>query len=199
MIQKISRELSRLWVAGGVVADEDAEIYEYGLQLLLSTIINILIIILISLTMGQPFVWLFFILAFIPLRITAGGYHAKTNFLCIISFTSTFFIFVLLIQTMELFSSALYFWICALFSLCMVFALSPVQASNKPLTPKEAAHNRKKSLIIAVSFLIPAIISLGYPLFQGKLLAGFYSGELTASLSLVVVRIIGLYEKRIKR
>ena len=189
MIQKLSHELSEIWAAGGVVKAEDAEIFEYGMQLLLSSVINVLVVVLVSIIFRLPYAWIPFIAAFIPLRITAGGYHASTHILCILSFTGCFTLFLAIIQTISFISSEICLVVFAFISFIAVFILSPVQASNKPLTAKEAERNRKKSLVIAACFLMPAILSLFLPALRCKYLAAFYLGELAAAISLIVVKV----------
>jgi len=186
VIQKISRELSVVWATGGVINQEDVEIYEYGLQLLISSVINILVIAAVSIVFRLPYAWIPFIAAFIPLRTTAGGYHASTHLLCILSFTVSFTVLLALIQTMPFLCSEIYFGACATISLIAVLVLSPVQASNKPLTARETARNRRKSIIIAACFLVPAVLSYFWPLLKCKYFLSFYNGELAAAISLVV-------------
>lgn len=189
MIQKISRELSGVWATGGVIKPEDVEIYEYGLQLLISSAINILVIVAVSFALRLPFAWIPFIAAFIPLRTTAGGYHAKTHFSCIFSFGITFTLLLVLTRTVAFVNSSICFGISSLFSIAVIIAFSPVQASNKPLTIREAVRNRKRSIIIAICFLIPAILSLYLPALRCNYLATFYCGELAATISLIVVKV----------
>lgn len=188
MIEKLSVKISAFWVNGNVIQQDDAEIYEYGMQLVLSTIANVLLIMLISVIVRLPLVWLPFLIAFIPLRTTAGGYHARTHFFCILSFCTTFFIFIMLIKTFTFFSTEIYLSICAVGSLALIFGMSPVQASNKPLTKDEAVRNRTKSLVIATFFMIPMILAIAIPALKGEYIAAFYSGELSAALSLVVAK-----------
>lgn len=196
MIKKLSKNLSELWAAGGIIPEEDAEVYDYGLQLVLSTALNVSIIILISIIMQAPLSWLLFLLAFVPLRITAGGYHASSHFFCTVTFTTSFFLFLLLQETVSFITTSTFFLICAFLSLGVIIAMSPVQASNKPLTKKESSRNRKKSIVLSFLFTIPALVFLAYPVVFRNLLASFYSGELLATISLIVVRIGGAYARR---
>ena len=189
MIQKISQKISYLWALNGIIPTGDSEIYEYGTQLVISTFINTIIIIVISIAIGMPLYWLFFILAFIPLRTTAGGYHAKTHFSCILSFCLEFLIFSLLVRFFSFFFSLLYFATCSVLSLILICIMSPVQASNKPLTTAEALQNRRKSIFLAILFTIPAVTAAAIPELKGIYIAAFYAGELSAALSLVVSKI----------
>ena len=196
MIQRLSKKLANAWVESNVIPHEDAEIYEYGLQLIIATGIGIAIIIAFSLICGIPAAWIFYIAAFIPLRTTAGGYHAKTQFSCIALFSITFSVFLVLILKFSVFTSYIYIVFCAIFSLALIFIFSPVQASNKPLTKKTATRNRIISLIIATLFVIPAIAFVAIPNLNKRYIAEFYAGELSATLSLVIVKIKNMQDEK---
>ena len=95
MINSMTVVLCNKLCAFGIFPKSQEKIYIYGFELLLSSVIGIMVLMMISITRGTAFAWLSYLLGFIPVRITGGGYHAKTHFTCILSFSLLFLIFLL--------------------------------------------------------------------------------------------------------
>ena len=82
-----TRILDFLKFSEAIECDENnLDIYKYGIEITLSTILNILIILILSLIYGSFFTGIIFLLVFIPLRKFTGGYHADTYMKCNIVF-----------------------------------------------------------------------------------------------------------------
>lgn len=79
MIHKLSASIANRWVERGIVQSENVENYIFGLQLVLSGLINFAVPIGLSICLGVPAAWIPFMLSFVLLRMTAGGVHAKTQ------------------------------------------------------------------------------------------------------------------------
>lgn len=60
------------------------EIYEYGLDIVLSTMCNVLMILAISLYLGITTHVFWYCLFFLPYRFLFGGIHARTQFQCMV-------------------------------------------------------------------------------------------------------------------
>lgn len=74
MVQKMSEH--------SVIEAKAIRIYAYGLELQHSSLAEGVAMIAISTVYGKPFLWILY-LAFLPLRLFRGGYHARTHFRCI--------------------------------------------------------------------------------------------------------------------
>ena len=162
-------------------------VYAYGLELLLAALLNILLIILIAFIFRLPYAGISFLSAFIPLRVTAGGYHAGTHFwctvLCLIAFTISAAIANCIL---EVYRPVVGIAFC-LFDLITVICLSPVQAVQKPLTSKEQQINRKRSLCLSVLFCGISLLGLYQRLTLPTLFFSF--GVFTAALSQIAGKI----------
>ena len=90
MIHKLSASIANRWVERGIVQSENVENYIFGLQLVLSGLINFAVPIGLSICLGVPAAWIPFMLSFVLLRMTAGGVHAKTQWQCILIFCSVY-------------------------------------------------------------------------------------------------------------
>lgn len=167
-------------------------IIRYGFELMITVLIGMLLMILVSFIGGQPLAWLPFILGFAPIRTTAGGFHASSHLGCYIITTAVFFLVMVLAVICQP-----YTWIYTLvacMSFALVFALSPVEAKNKPLSHHKRVANRRVSLLLAGAELIGSSILFVLD-FSTLWTALFYYGILAASVSLVAAKITTLFRK----
>ena len=72
MIKKAAAGYVGWLCANGIVAPEKNKIYAYGMELVLSGLVNVLSVLLISILIFHPADGLLFLVAFIPLRTTAA-------------------------------------------------------------------------------------------------------------------------------
>ena len=110
---------------------------------------------------------------------SAGGYHAKTHFGCLILLLSTYIVFLLLIKFI---SGTILFYltiIFSVFSLISVFLFAPVENINNPLTNKEKIILARKSILYTIIILSIVYIILST---AGKVHIGF---SLTCGLTTV--------------
>lgn len=163
----------------------------YGLEVLIATVIGVTLIAVISLVFGQPLAWLFFLLAFVPLRRTAGGYHADTHFSCYLVFASAFAV-CLVVEKFANVSSVLRVMFVAI-SFVVILLLSPCVPDNKPLSTQKRYRNRQISVFLGATdlFLAKLFLLLNIDL---SILHYHYYGVLTAAVSLVAAK-IKIYKK----
>lgn len=97
MIHNLSQKLTTTFIHHRIIEAEDREIYIYSFELLLSAVINLAVVVLLICLTGQVWGGVGFVLSFIILRQSAGGYHASSHFFCILSFTVIFSVFLAVI------------------------------------------------------------------------------------------------------
>ena len=139
----------------------DIEVYAYGLEIFLSSVLEVFATLLLGLFMGKFFETIAFFAAFIPLRSLAGGYHAKTNLRCFAGLLVIYAIFlgILYFTPIEIMSyMALAF---ALISALPVLILAPLPDKNKPIGPIQRVTLRKQSVIV---YCVQAVIIVGFAL-----------------------------------
>ena len=190
MLHKAALRLSRALAGMGIFEREDTDVYAYGFELMLSTAINIAAVIVISLVLGAPLSWIFFLLAFIPLRVTAGGYHARTHWVCITVFSAAYAVLLLPAIFLPALMTPAFLTGVSAVNFLAVLLLAPLPASEKPLDEKTRAVNRRRSLTIAAAALIVTASSF----FAGPVLLRFFAcfamGQAGAAISLVAARVI---------
>lgn len=89
-IEKISQSVVAFIYRNMQVDDEMAEVYKYGIEIIVSSLINFLLILISSLILGDLLAGIVFMTLFVLLRSYTGGYHAETYLRCNIAFIVTF-------------------------------------------------------------------------------------------------------------
>ncbi len=186
MIHIISRSLAKRWAVCGVIKESDIETYQYGLELIISSGINLLIMIGISFAFGQPLVVVPYLIGFIPQRIFAGGYHAKSHLFCILFNTFVYSISCLVALNIEESAAILSSVIESCLSFALVFLFAPAPAKNKPLNIEEKKRNRTITLIISGLSLV-LCIALYYSYLLGSTFCNMiFCGQLMATVLLLI-------------
>lgn len=150
----------------------------------MSSVIGIMVLMMISITRGTAFAWLSYLLGFIPVRITGGGYHAKTHFTCILSFSLLFLIFLLSSSFIDI-QSITYIFL-SLTTLIISLAVAPVEAINKPLSNERRSKNRKRCLRYATINQVIALVIWAVRIPCGAYISLYFFGEFAAGISMIV-------------
>ncbi|MSS07208.1 hypothetical protein FYJ38_00965 [Clostridium sp. WB02_MRS01] len=140
---RLSKFILKKLIKRNVIEEKDRQIYLYGLYEGIIILENIIITIFIGFWFGNLIQTFMFLVAYIPLRSYAGGYHAKTEKKC-------FFYSVILVLMVQI-----CFWMMEnmdtriivgsfLISIFIVHCYSPVESKNKPLSESEKKCFRRK-------------------------------------------------------
>ena len=147
MISKLAKGTARFFVNNKMIEAEDSEVYAYGIELLLSTIFNLIIAIIIALISNEFIPCVINLTAFVTIRMYAGGYHADTHWGCMLTLACVLTIFILIIKTISLTVMMISIPIMWILSAIIIFNFSPVEHPNKPISDKKKLKLRKKALI----------------------------------------------------
>ena len=129
---------------------EMKDAYQYGIEIMVSTVFNIVLVLVCSLVLGDVLAGLIYLFVFIFLRSFTGGYHATTYLRCNITMMVTFIITFVLYRLISYFEFPLF--VCeaiALVNLIPIIIFSPVPNKNKPLTDEHRKRSYKLSILIA--------------------------------------------------
>lgn len=158
MIEKIAIRLSNAWGENGVVTTEDVECYRYGLELMISTIFNFILTVVVSVVLAKPYSFLPFTIVYVPMRLYAGGYHAKNHFRCILFSTILFGITV--VEALILVEQQKYACMfIIIISFVILRLIAPIESENKPLSTEQIVNAKHKiSIIQSILFVIYIIL-----------------------------------------
>lgn len=184
MLTHMAQGLSLFFISKNIIKEEDKEIYDYSFEILLSTLINLLAMIIMAVVSGTMLYAIFFLFGFSMIRSTAGGYHAETHlgcFLILVGSFATYLIMLLMLPNLILKNMTIIF--CTV-SYLLVVIFSPVEDYNKPFTKEEYKKFKIKS---NASVIIASIIAIMLVVVFGKFKWGFSiaTGMCVVSLSLI--------------
>lgn len=158
MFQTTAQKITDRLCSQDIIEDADKELYAYGFNMLLTVSLNIISTIIIGLLFGMVFESIAFLVAYIPLRSYAGGYHARTPLGCYII---SLLLIVLILLTLRLIrESVLALFVLSTIGTIICVTMSPVEDVNKPLDEAEIKVYRKKAMIILAAEIIILIISI---------------------------------------
>lgn len=188
MIAQLSKRLASFFVFRKIIEKEDEEVYEYGLQLLLSTVANGLIALLIAIITGTLLQCFFYLVAFVIMRKNAGGYHANTHIGCcciLVVVLSCFIAFMKFVPT-DVYIIIAVFSIA--FSMIIIFLFSPLEHKNKPISSEDKIRLKRKSRIYILIISV-IIIALGMLNFKTSMIS-VALGICTSSGSIAAAKIL---------
>jgi len=146
------------------VLEEDREIYLYGVDLLLFSVLNIFVLVTAGAFIGRTAETVILLSIFGFLQSVGGGFHAETHlrcFLCMLigwAFIMWCFPLLLLYSSVSL--------VIAIIGLSLVFLLAPVEHPNAPASPKKQKMmlklTRASALIIIFFVLLFMILGRGF-------------------------------------
>lgn len=156
MVRKVSQKVTERLIFRKVIKDGDYEIYQYGLEQLLTSILELLTLLAIGLIMGMIWQVMIFVLSFMLLRKYAGGYHASTPVRC---YLLTNLVILSVLSVMKYIGIIIFIYLgLFMVSSTIILALSPVQAVNKELDEIERIIYRKKTIFI---WSVEAFLAIG--------------------------------------
>lgn len=92
MITFLSKCISHFLCKNNVITEEDFSIYQYGFEIIFSTILGFLITIGIGFLLRMEILSILYYIIFVTLRQLTGGYHADSYFKCNLIFTAVSFV-----------------------------------------------------------------------------------------------------------
>lgn len=139
------------------------EVYIYGIEICLSSLIGIIAILIISFMIGRFFEGILYIITLFIIRSCTGGYHAQTYFKCnliyIFSFLCTIKFYNFLSKQYLIFNN--YFClIIMIISIIIIWLYAPVENVNKKINEKSKKKFKRLSIIEIVLSSFVAILIL---------------------------------------
>ena len=156
LLARLAGKIVNNLVHSGVIKEEDAEIYIYGINQILTSVLSVSSALIIGLIFGVFPEIAAFMAAYIPLRSFAGGYHAKTPLSCYV-----FSVIMLIVVSIGLKYLHLADWVyyaVLVAATLVVLVLFPVEDRNKPLDEIEHRVYKKLTILIAATELLIGIV-----------------------------------------
>lgn len=187
-MKSLKKQISGFMVENSIIKDDDSEIISYGIDLFISSLVELISIFVISIFVGNLKETLFFFISFIPLRIYAGGYHANTKIRCYIVSLVVYGMFTLL---MKMVPESYYVHVLSLasfLSFVIICSYAPIVHNNKSVNIQERKTYRKFSIVVfAIESLVIFVLCL---LKAGRIYAISLSMGQMAEACAVVISVI---------
>ena len=148
MVQEMARKTANKMADQAVIDPQKIHIFAYGLELLYSSLAGVLALIIISAVGKKPFLWVPYLAGFVPLRLSGGGYHAKTHFHCVFEFSLLYSLVLLIVRACVL--PMIVLPIVCTVTLVIILIFSPVTAPNKPLKECQHRTSRQNSITLGI-------------------------------------------------
>lgn len=188
MVTRFAKMLSSFFISKNLIEEDDQEVYDYCLEIMLSTILNFLVVLVISLITHTIIPTIFYIVSFMIVRGTAGGYHAESHLSCLAILVFSYGSFLALLNIFPNMWLKIISLIFVFLAVVLVFILSPIEDHNKPLTEQETKKFKKKSrTVILLLSLLTIVLSVLFP--NAHFSFSFASGMATVAISLVAGKI----------
>lgn len=130
------------------------DIYVYGIELALSSLLGNILVILIGIVTGSLIESIIFMAALTSVRVFSGGYHANTYLKCnLITLASAIFTITINKLLIIVFSKQiiLYLLICTLVLLLLTIIIyCPVENKNKQIQPEDKIKFKFMSVAVVV-------------------------------------------------
>ncbi len=179
MFIRLSKRIVRHCCKGE--GSDENELYIFGVNQFLNMLLNILTALFIGILFGETFQIILFMLAYIPLRSYAGGWHSRTPLRCYIF--SVIMLIVVSIGMKYLSVMEWMYYVILAVAMLVVFVLSPIEDRNRPLDEIEHKVYKRRTILIAAAELLFGIM-LKLTKFDTLFVAVVYS---FAVLSLMLV------------
>lgn len=197
-MEKFSSKFIDFFVSNNLIKYEDKEIYEYAVNIILSSLIHVATVIIIGLCFNLLIESLAFYFSFIAIRKFAGGYHAKTPVRCY-AFSVVSSIIVLCLIKLSNSVSAFFAYvhiILGLFSVVLILLISPLDTENNPLNKLE--KRLYKMLAVLISACVFTISTLCVFTEYRNMGCSIICGVIMSTLVLLMRKIQIIYNKSIR-
>lgn len=165
MLRWLSKKIVNWQIEKSILMDEERAVYQYGYEVFLNQILNILIAIVIAVILRAPMPVFVFLVGYIPLRSYCGGYHANTNGGCIIVSALLICLVCQVTKNIRISDAAVLLPASFILSGILIFRFAPVPDRNKPLDELETIRYRSRSRLI---WLAEAVIGMAFYFVYGK-------------------------------
>lgn len=149
-MQKLAQGTAERLVAQGIIREEDAPIYRYGLEAMYSSFLELLSILALAALIGNFWQTVLFFAAFIPLRLYAGGYHASTRLRCFLTSLVVYAAFTIALKIVPVAWFVPLAFIGGAVSFLIIWLFAPVIHQNHRSGLKHQVRFRRISIRICV-------------------------------------------------
>lgn len=196
-MEKVIDHFEQRMIAGNLISKDETAIVRYGLEVFFISFLELAAIFALAALVGNLFQTVLFFMAFIPLRVFAGGYHALTRLRCFVLSVIVYGMFTVL---MAVISDSLYGWLTVggiVLTGIIVWRWSPIIHPNRRFNEQDRRRYRCISLkIFFLDCLLCFIMRIFLPTSAASVAMAL--GMLSESLAILVAVLDEQYRDPVK-
>lgn len=151
MINRLSMWLANKLVKERIITENYFEVYKYGIEITISSIIGFLLTLLIGIMLKNTICSIVFYITFVCLRMLTGGFHATSNLKC----NSLFCLITIIVLALSDISTIFKFpkiemVLLVSFSIGIFWWLAPIENTNKSIENRKKAIYKLLSIIVSI-------------------------------------------------
>lgn len=151
MLRLLSEKSTEILLKNGIISDKKKAIYIYGFELFYSTAFCIISILTLGIVFNYLDLAVTFLLYFMPVRVAAGGYHAKSYGRCFVLTNSVAIICISFSKLLwNMLEREIILWIIFGVSFWYIWKQAPVVTRKHPLKTDRIQKNRRYAHIILI-------------------------------------------------
>jgi len=195
MLKTLAKDMALSYYSDKAHDEGDIEVYAYGFERLVSSSAQVLFFLVLGLIAGQFFTTIAFLTAYMPLRNSIGGFHAKTHLRCFLTFFIIYLAHLAIIFLVPIEMISILALSFAAVSALPIFLYAPLSDINRPMDENDRKIHRRKSIIkYVVQALIIVVVSItgvlhNITFLTPFILLSFALGQLSAAGALVAAKI----------
>lgn len=148
VIEKLALKTAVFFSNNRIIDSDDVEACAFGLEILFSTVINFAVVLAVAVLTREFLAFAVFFASFIPFRLNAGGFHAKTHTGCTAVLVAALLLYIAALRFMPATAKTISAAISLIISIIIIFKFAPVEHPNNPLSNKSRHKLRKRSIIL---------------------------------------------------
>lgn len=191
MLERLSEKFAGKLVSAGIISEADTDVYVYGFFQAVMLLLNVVTTLLLGIIFQLLIPCILLNLAYIPIRINAGGHHANSPFKCYIHSTIMIAVLLSVIKWVPLHPAVSIALL--VISSVVIWIFAPVETENNPLDEVEQHIYRKRTRIILIIEIVIILLCLIFS--KDQTAATIVLGLFTEALMLLV-GIAGKYKIR---
>jgi len=160
LITKISRDIARTLINNSVISFDEISVYQYGIELALVTFFESMGLVIFALMTGRILETTAFVVAFTPLRLTAGGYHAKTVYRCFLYFLIMIIGSIAVTNGLSLHQYPVVSIIISFIAVTIIFVFAPADVENRRISITEESEFRNNARLLSLAYFSFVCIAL---------------------------------------
>ncbi len=166
MITRLSNKVTAIFVAKGIIEQDDHEVYEYSFELMIATLFNLILILAIGFGTCNFLTTVLFAITFATIRTVAGGYHAGSHFRCMAILVVDFSILIVMLELMPARIMNIFNIVLLSFGAVAILILPSVDSINNELSKKRKNKLKLISVIYVTLYTVSSIVLIYYSLYK---------------------------------